>query len=97
VTGPSREQILSDLAGILQHYQGREYSEPIDGQTRFFADLGLASIHAVHLAEVLERHYGRPFAFSDFLRGLAERQVEDLEMNDLVEFLYQQMQIQPSV
>jgi hypothetical protein len=87
----SREQILRDLAGLLKNYQGREYSEVIDGQTRFFGDLGLTSIHAVHFAELLERHYGRPFPFQDFLSGLVESQAEDLELNELVEFLYQQM------
>jgi acyl carrier protein len=88
----SREQILGDLVGLLRNYQGREYSEVIDGQTRFFGDLGLTSIHAVHFAELLERHYGRTFSFQDFLSGLVERQAEDLELNELVEFLYQQMQ-----
>jgi acyl carrier protein len=87
----SREQILRDLAGLLKNYQGREYSEVIDGRTRFFGDLGLTSIHAVHFAELLERHYGRTFPFQEFLSGLVERQAEDLELSELVEFLYQQM------
>lgn len=87
----SREQILRDLARLLKNYQGREYSEVIDGQTRFFGDLGLTSIHAVHFAELLERHYGRTFPFQEFLSGLVERQAEDLELNELIEFLYQQM------
>jgi hypothetical protein len=91
MAGLSREQVLRDLAGLLKNYQGREYSEVIDGRTRFFADLGLTSIHAVHFAELLERHYGRQFPFQEFLSALVARQVEDLELNDLVEFLYQQM------
>ena len=91
MAGPNREQILNDLAGLLKNYQGREYSDVIDGRTRFFGDLGLASIHAVHFAEVLERHYGRQFAFQEFLSQLAQRQIEDLELNELVEFLYREM------
>jgi acyl carrier protein len=91
MAGLSREQILRDLAGLLRNYRGREYSEVIDGGTRFFGDLGLTSIHAVHLAELLERHYGRPFPFQEFLSSLVQRQAEDLELNELVEFLYQQM------
>jgi acyl carrier protein len=92
MAAPSREQILRDLAGLLKSFQGREYSEIIDGRTRFFADLGLTSIHAVHLAEVLEKHYGRPFPFPELLSGLMQRQAEDLELHELVEFLYQHMQ-----
>jgi hypothetical protein len=91
MAGPSREQILSDLAGLLRNYQGREYSDPIDGRTRFFGDLGLASIHAVDFAQLLERYYGRPFAFQEFLSALAQRQLDDLELNELVEFLYREM------
>ncbi len=91
MAGLSREQLLSDLAEILRHFQGREYSDPIDGRTRFFGDLGLQSIHAVQLAEQLERRYGRSFAFHQFLAELGERQVEDLELGELVEFLYQEM------
>jgi acyl carrier protein len=91
MAGLSREQVLRDLAGLLKNYQGREYSEVIDGQTRFFADLGLTSIHAVYFVELLERHYGRQFPFQEFLSTLVEVQAEDLELKDLVEFLYQQM------
>ena len=29
-------------------------------ETRFFADLGLASIDAVVLSEAIQNHYGRP-------------------------------------
>ena len=87
----SREQVLRDLAGLLRNYQGREYSEVIDGRTRFFGDLGLTSIHAVHFSELLERHYRRSFPFQEFLSGLAQRQVEDLELGELIEFLYQHM------
>jgi acyl carrier protein len=88
-----REQIERDVIHILAHFPGREYSGTIDGSTRFFADLGLLSIHAVRLAELLERHYGRQFEFHRFLSELGQRQVEDIEVNDLVEFLQREMQI----
>lgn len=79
--------ILADLAQILSDFQGREYSGPIDGKTRFFADLGLASIDAVVLGETLERHYGRPLPFADLMAELGRRQDRDLSMNDLATFL----------
>ncbi len=55
---------LADLEGILRNFHGREYSGPIGEETRFFADLGLASIDAVVLGEMLESHYGRKLPYS---------------------------------
>ena len=41
--------------GSSANFHGREYSGPIGPETRFFADLGLASIDAVVLGETLQR------------------------------------------
>ena len=54
MTAMSESEILADLAGILADFEGREYSGPIEPETRFFADLGLASIDAVVLGETLQ-------------------------------------------
>ena len=35
-------------------------SSPSIAETRFFADLGLASIDAVVLGEAIQQHFGRP-------------------------------------
>jgi acyl carrier protein len=63
--------ILEDLSRLLSDFQGREYSAPIDAETRFFADLGLASIDAVVLGETLEAHYGRRLPFASLMGDLA--------------------------
>jgi acyl carrier protein len=88
MNGRSREMLLADLAGILRNFHGREYSGPIDWQTRFFGELGLASIDAVLLGETLERRYGQKFPFSELLADLGRRQAEDLELGELVDFLH---------
>jgi acyl carrier protein len=88
VTGRTPEQIRDDLTGILCDFHGREYSGPIDRTTRFFADLGLASIDAVVLGEALERRYGRKLPFAQLLAELGRRQAEDLELGELVDFLH---------
>lgn len=81
------EVILADLAQLLQNFQGREYSDIIDRHTRFFGDLGFASIDAVVLGEALERRYGQKLPFPQLLAELAQRGAEDLEVGELVDFL----------
>ncbi len=79
--------ILADLAEILSEFQGREYSGPITPETRFFDDLGLASIDAVVLGEQLQEHYGQSLPFADLLAELGRREDRDLSVGELVVFL----------
>lgn len=84
--------LLADLAAILADFQGREYSDVIDRKTRFFGDLGFASIDAVVLGEALEKRYGRRLPFNQLLAELGQRQAEDLEVGELVDFLVRHLQ-----
>jgi acyl carrier protein len=83
----SNSEILADVARILSDFQGREYSGPIDRETRFFADLGLASIDAVVLGETLQEHYGRPLPFGELMADLGQRADRDLSIGELTDFL----------
>ncbi|WP_169975807.1 acyl carrier protein [Tautonia rosea] len=83
----SEIEILDDLARILSDFQGREYSDAIGPETRFFADLGLASIDAVVLGETLQAHYRRPLPFGDLMGELGQRENRDLSMGELAAFL----------
>ena len=58
MTRRSRQAILDDLTGLLRNFDGHEYSGIIGRCTRFFGDLGVASIDAVVLGEKLEQLYG---------------------------------------
>jgi acyl carrier protein len=85
------EQIIVDLTDVLRRtFPDREYSGPVDLDTRLFGDLGLASIDVVVLAERLEQFYGRRLAFGPFLAGLRDRGADDLRLGEVVEFLRQQ-------
>jgi acyl carrier protein len=82
------EQFLSDLGDVMRRaFPDREYSGAVGLQTRLFADLGLASIDAVVLAEHIERHYGRRLPFGPFLAGLRAKGADDLTLGELVAFL----------
>jgi acyl carrier protein len=80
-------EVLADLARVFSDFQGREYSGPIDRSTRFFADLGLASIDAVVLGETLQERYRRPLPFGDLMADLGRRADRDLTVGELAAFL----------
>jgi acyl carrier protein len=84
-------EILDDLATILRNFQGREYSGPIGHDTRFFGDLGLASIDAVVLGETLENHYGKPLPFAQLMADLGTRTDRDLTIGELAAFLHRSL------
>jgi acyl carrier protein len=79
--------MLDDLIAIVQNFNGKTYSGPIDGNTYFFQDLGMTSIDAVVLSETLQQYYGQKIPFSLFLKGLKERKVDDLQLGELAAFL----------
>ncbi len=86
-TPANEPAILVDLARVFADFHGREYSGPIEAGTRFFADLGLASIDAVVLGETLQERYRRPLPFGELLAELGHRENRDLALRELASFL----------
>ena len=86
--GPTSEPaIMATLAALLADWQGREYSAPIDRDTLFFADLGLASIDAVVLGEELQAHYAQAIPFGEMMAELGQREDRDMRIGELASFL----------
>jgi acyl carrier protein len=82
------DQVLADLAGVVrQTFPDRDFPDAVGTDTRVFADLGLASIDLVVLAERLEAFYGRRLPFGQFLTGLRTRGADDIAIGELVAFL----------
>ncbi len=79
--------ILDDLRRVFRDGLGVEPVDPITPATRFFADLGLASIDAVVLGEELQKHYGRPLPFNDMMADLGAREERDMTIGELIAFL----------
>jgi acyl carrier protein len=84
-------RIMADLKEVLANFNGRDYSGTIDPETRFFADLGLASIDAVVLGETLQAHYGRPLPFGELLADLGSRAERDMSLGEMAEFLHRHL------
>jgi len=80
-------ELLADLTQIIGEMQGCDFGATLTPETRFFADLGLASIDAVVLRESLQRHYGRPLPYGDLLADLGRRDDRDMTLGELAEFL----------
>jgi acyl carrier protein len=87
----SRTEILDDVAAILTSQLGVQSAEPIGGETRLFADLGLASIDAVVLSEMLQNHYDRRLPFHELMAEIGRRTERDLAIGELVAFLAAQL------
>lgn len=85
----TREQISTDLEKIFTETMGDwEYSEKITPETRLFADLGLESIDMVALGGAIEEHYRRAFPFAQWLNQMRDQQVDDIRVNDVIQFLH---------
>ena len=83
------EVILTDVLGLLnQLARDWEYSGEITPDTLLFADLGFESIDAVVLASFVQEHYGRPFPFPQLLAEIGERDIKDLRISELVDFIH---------
>lgn len=88
-TSPGKEAILAEITVVLSDFGGRDYLGEIGWETRFFGDLGLASIDAVVLGEMLEAHYGRSLQFAALMAELGTREDRDLSLGELATFLDQ--------
>ena len=88
----TRAKIYDDLGVLFRDFHGREYSGDLGPETRFFADLGLASIDAVVLGESLESRYGKKLPFDELMGELGKRTDRDLSMGELVDFLHVHLQ-----
>ena len=84
---PADAEIYADLGRLLGALRGQDFTATIAPETRFFGDLGLASIDAVVLGEALQRHYGRSLPFADLMAELGSRADRDLTLGELVAFL----------
>ena len=85
------DDVFREIAQLLRNFEGREYSGEIGPHTRFFDDLGCASIDAVVLGEQLEQHFGQPLPFNELLMDLGQRGATDLEIGELAAFVHRHL------
>lgn len=76
---------LSKLASDL------DYAGEIDGDTCLFADLGFESLDLVVLGTAIQEYYGRKMAFTELMADLGERQIKDLTLSELTDFVHSEL------
>jgi acyl carrier protein len=86
-TTMSDTEILTELRQVFQEGLGVDPMSPIEPETRFFADLGLASIDAVVLGEAIQAHFERSLPYDRLMAEIGSRAQRDLEIGELVKFL----------
>lgn len=85
----SQDAVLSDVVSLLSSLaRDWEYSGEISPETFLFADLGFESIDAVVLASHVQNHYQRQLPFPQLLAELGRREVKDISIGELVEFIH---------
>lgn len=90
MTPPDR--VLADLTTVVRRaFPDRDFPDDVGPHTRVLADLGLASIDVVVLAEQLGAFYGKRLPFGTFLKGLRDRGADDIALGELVTFLQQNL------
>lgn len=93
----NKDIILTDVMGLLQQLaRDWEYSGEITPDTWLFGDLGFESIDAVILASFVQEHYGRPFPFPQLLAELGQRDVKDLRISEMVDFIHHHLNGAPT-
>ena len=89
MTTVSREAILTDVLNLMnQLARDWEYSGEISPETLLFADLGFESIDAVVLTSFIQDHYKQPLPFPQLLAELGRRDVKDICLGELVQFIH---------
>ena len=84
-----RDKVMDDVLGLLRQLADDwEYTEEITPQTRFFGDMGLASLDVVVLGTAVQEHYGQVLPFSDFFVQLGQRGTPDIPIGEWVDFIH---------
>ncbi len=93
----TREEVMEDAVMLLGRVsEDWEYRGEITPETRFFADMGLASLDVVVLGTAIQEHYGQVFPFMKLFAELGERQIPDIPVGEWINFIHDQMQAKES-
>lgn len=83
------EVIFQDTLHLLQELAGDwEYSDHIDRDSYFLADLGFESLDVVILSAQVQEEYNQTMPFTEFFQEIGEREVKDVTVREWVDFIY---------
>ena len=74
-----------------------DFGEEITGDTLLFTDLGFQSLDAVILGNTLQERFGSPIPFATLLTEIGQRSVNDVTVDEWVDFTTLSLQAATSV
>lgn len=94
----SREHVLHDVLGILEHLADDwEYDGELDETTNLIVDLGLESLDIVVLGAAVQEHYGRVLPFSEYFAEIGQRHGGDILIGEWVDFIHTHLEDAPAL
>jgi acyl carrier protein len=88
----NRKSILEDVLQLLRKLADDwEYGGEIAEGTYLLADLGLASLDVVILANAVQERYGQIFPFPDFYAEIGQREPRDVTVGEWADFIFQNL------
>ncbi len=87
----TESEVLEEVARMVREVIGEDWATevPVTMTTSFAHDLELESIEFVALAERLKTRYGKGVDFAGWLSGMELKQIIELRVGELVEFIVQ--------
>jgi acyl carrier protein len=84
----TRPEVLTEVMTLVQTVaQDWEFDSPITEQTRLYGDLAFESLDLVVLGAAVQERFGQSFPFPDLFAEIGQRDVHDLTIGELVDFL----------
>lgn len=85
---PTRDAILEHLQQMLRELASDwDLGEAITPDTLLFSQLGFQSLDIVVLGTALQERYEREMPFAELFANIGQRQVRDLSVGELAEFV----------
>ena len=92
----SRQEVLVNFVEFLSRLADDwEYSGEITEETYLLADMGLASLDVVILANAVQEHYGKVFPFPEFFAEIGQGELRDVSVAEWVDFIYGHLYTEP--
>lgn len=90
--GSGSQEVMDYVCDLLgQLARDWDYSQAIGPDTRLFSDLGFESLEAVIVGTAIQEHYQREMPFAELLADVGQREIRDLTIGELVEFVNKHM------
>jgi len=84
----TRPQVLAEVLNLVQTVvQDWEFDSPVTEQTRLYGDLAFESLDLVVLGAAVQERFVQTFPFPDLFAEIGQRDVRDLTIGELVDFL----------